>query len=292
MASALKKFFRVRDRDELVNPMAQPRPGDGIGYPVPYVGNRFEVDFAFLQRCRGLAPFSGAYRLNETTVIKTGEAVTLSEASAMRLVAEKTAIPVPKVLDAYIQESDGRGVILMEYVDGETLGKAWAHITAEQKDHIIAQLSGYMNELRTIKASQIATVDYKPCRDQFFTDVATIWGPYKTERAFHEALSTAVRQDDAWSRMVSQFLATIGEHDTVLTHNDFTPRNILVKDGNVVALLDWELSGFYPDYWEYVKAHLWEDWGSQWITERRPDQILEPKLSELAILTHVRDLTQ
>lgn len=40
----------------------------------------------------------------------------------------------------------------------------------------------------------------------------------------------------------------------VMTHNDLDPRNILIQGSWVVALLDWELSGYYPEYWEYCKA--------------------------------------
>jgi aminoglycoside phosphotransferase (APT) family kinase protein len=39
----------------------------------------------------------------------------------------------------------------------------------------------------------------------------------------------------------------------VFTHGDLAPRNIIVKDGKIAALLDWEVSGWYPEYWEYVK---------------------------------------
>ncbi|KAL2192921.1 hypothetical protein P885DRAFT_64534 [Corynascus similis CBS 632.67] len=37
------------------------------------------------------------------------------------------------------------------------------------------------------------------------------------------------------------------------TNGDVAPRNILVdKDGRILALLDWENAGWYPDYWEYA----------------------------------------
>lgn len=44
----------------------------------------------------------------------------------------------------------------------------------------------------------------------------------------------------------------------VFTHGDFRPANIIVDvtgDGtwSVVGVLDWESSGFYPEYWESVK---------------------------------------
>ncbi|KAF2757601.1 hypothetical protein EJ05DRAFT_501132 [Pseudovirgaria hyperparasitica] len=44
----------------------------------------------------------------------------------------------------------------------------------------------------------------------------------------------------------------------VFTHGDIRPANIIVRQGEdltwkVVALIDWETSGFYPSYWECVK---------------------------------------
>ena len=44
----------------------------------------------------------------------------------------------------------------------------------------------------------------------------------------------------------------------VFTHGDLHPGNILVsqeEDGSwkIVAIIDWENSGFYPAYWESIK---------------------------------------
>lgn len=48
------------------------------------------------------------------------------------------------------------------------------------------------------------------------------------------------------------------DHNIVMTHGDFTPRNIVVQSAtndsvDIVGLIDWEASGAYPDYWEYTK---------------------------------------
>ena len=292
MTEFLGKLLKNRGKTTDASLRDATRPGDGVGYPVPYTGERIQVDHEFLKRCKILAAYSGVYRLNETTVMKTGEATGMSEAKAMRIVAEKTSIPVPKVFDAYTQDTDGRGVILMEFVGGETLDKAWLRYDADQKRHVISQLKGYLHELRAIKGSQIGAVDASSCRDQFFTDENTDYGPYNTERSFHEGLATALRErgDNSWCAMVSRFLTSLTGHEIILTHNDLAPRNILLRDGNIVAILDWELCGFYPDYWEYVKTYLWADWSSAWICEGLPDQVLEPKIQELAYLLHARDI--
>ena len=49
------------------------------------------------------------------------------------------------------------------------------------------------------------------------------------------------------------------DHEIVSTHGDLYLRNILVADspdGGVYAsgIVDWEASGFYPEYWEHLKA--------------------------------------
>ncbi|RAH70030.1 uncharacterized protein BO66DRAFT_438735 [Aspergillus aculeatinus CBS 121060] len=58
-------------------------------------------------------------------------------------------------------------------------------------------------------------------------------------------------------------------HEIVFTHGDFAPRNILVEGDRVTAVLDWEDAGWYPEYWEYIKAmqHLkpipdWPDYST------------------------------
>lgn len=47
--------------------------------------------------------------------------------------------------------------------------------------------------------------------------------------------------------------------DIVFTHGDLRPANImdeLDQDGSykICGIIDWERSGFYPVYWEFLKA--------------------------------------
>ena len=39
---------------------------------------------------------------------------------------------------------------------------------------------------------------------------------------------------------------------SVFTHGDLTPRNIMVDQGYITGVIDWEYSGWFPDYWEYA----------------------------------------
>lgn len=40
----------------------------------------------------------------------------------------------------------------------------------------------------------------------------------------------------------------------VFTHGDLSSLNILVHGEEVVGIIDWETSGWYPSYWEYTTA--------------------------------------
>lgn len=240
---------------------------------------------------------SPVYRIDADRIAKAGEHVRMAEAFAMNYVREHTSIPVPRVTNAYLLDDSKsgqapRGCIIMEFVDGQSLDNIWPSLTVEQKQSIVAQLKGYMDELRTLWSTQISSVDGSRCNDPFFTDNPTVSGPFACESHFRDGLAAALRakSDDSWTEMIVRFINQIKPGIIVLTHNDFAPRNILVKGDRVVALLDWENAGFYPEYWEYVKALFWPDWQSPWVTEGVVDKILHPYTTELALLLHAREL--
>lgn len=58
-------------------------------------------------------------------------------------------------------------------------------------------------------------------------------------------------------------------NDILFTHGDLDARNILVENGCVTGIVAWEQAGWYPEYWEYVKA-MWGctgTWESVWPLE-------------------------
>ena len=47
----------------------------------------------------------------------------------------------------------------------------------------------------------------------------------------------------------------------VFTHLDLVPRNIMLGDDGRIWLIDFGLSGFYPEWFEYVAMFEWERLG-------------------------------
>ena len=45
-------------------------------------------------------------------------------------------------------------------------------------------------------------------------------------------------------------------HEIVFTHGDLNMRSILMKNGRISGIVDWENAGWFPGYWEYTKSHF------------------------------------
>jgi tRNA A-37 threonylcarbamoyl transferase component Bud32 len=253
------------------------------------------ITFGDLAKVARLAPDRAphVYKLNDTTVVKVRDGARLSEAATMDFVRHKTSIPIPKVYAAYVDENDStKSLLIMEYIKGEVLCDVWNSIPPAQKEEIILQLRGYLEELRAVKGTVIGRVNGGLCEDQLFESSLKTYGPYATEDAFNEGIIDVMKDasQDIFVEMVADMVRAMPQHEIVLTHSDIAPRNILVRDGKVVAILDWELAGFYPEYWEYVKALYRPDWDDSWIKERVIDKIIRAYHIEHAVIRQVRDV--
>ncbi|KAL4956526.1 kinase-like protein [Aspergillus filifer] len=232
------------------------------------------------------------YKVDPQTVVKLVEPPRLTEAETLRFVRANTSLPVPEVYDAYIDDELERGVIVMQYIDADALQDIWENMDVAEQDAIIAQLRGYMDELRAIRGAFVGPIDRSACEDPLFTVELGSFGPYADEEAFHGGIVRAIEmvEEGPWARQVAGFVSALPKHDIVLTHADLTPRNILVREGKVVGIIDWEMAGYFPAYWEYVKALAYPEWESTWYSEAAVDRVLRPFPLEMAVMMHVHNL--
>ncbi len=122
------------------------------------------------------------------------------------------------------------------------LRDVWYTVSTEEMEKIVRQLKGYVDELRGVAGTFIGRVDGGPCEDRIFES----GGPYETEEAFNEGIVEAMRSFSGgiFTEMVADVVRALLKHKFVLTYGDIALRNIIVHGGKVVAILDWELSGF------------------------------------------------
>ncbi|KAF5021319.1 hypothetical protein F66182_6641 [Fusarium sp. NRRL 66182] len=184
------------------------------------------------------------------------------EVEAMQYVASHTTIPVPKIYA--VHRENGLIYIEMAHVKGDCLDSAWKRISTDEKDSIFADIKQYLSCLRQLQppthdivSSALQNPAYD-CRVGF-----RFFGPMNQDE-FHSLTRGHLRTEDIpllGPEVVH--VHTTARYKTHFTHADLAPRNIMVRHGRVAAIIDWAYSGWYPEYWEFTKAHyncLEEDW--------------------------------
>lgn len=152
-----------------------------------------------IKRGYKLSPFSGAYWLNPYTVVKTGDITHMAEADTMKFVLANTSIPVPQVHNAYVDDQTGEVVIIMDFIEGESLDKVWETYSDSDRASVLSQLREYVSQLRQFKSSFVGSFDGSPCYDQYFYGLKDKFGPYRTEQDFNNGVVKAVKKDRSFT---------------------------------------------------------------------------------------------
>ncbi|KAF9043050.1 kinase-like domain-containing protein [Panaeolus papilionaceus] len=200
------------------------------------------------------------------------EQTRFTEANTMKFVQENTSIPTPMLLDAW---SDDHGTyMLMQWIEGETLQNRWETLSAKDKLRIATQIRGYVDQLRAferplVEASRIGPIDGSQLWDEnVHVDPQ---GPFSSEKEFNDFMLSRLSWFlDGPTAASSQNLEIIrqktqNDHRIVLTHSDLHSRNILINENaDVVGIIDWGMSAWMPEYWEFVTcvngSPLISDW--------------------------------
>ena len=196
-----------------------------------------------------------------------------NEFNALQIVRRYTSVPVPQPLDLLIipTESDGRfyshdAYLLTSRVPGLPLSRCEEMLSDRDGAEFVAHMQEYLTQIRAIPKAvslehAICDTLGGSCRDPRISGANPV-GPFVDEAAFNQVL----RNPDDPSRR---------GHKAVFTHADLNPRNILADriirpDGTwgwtVTGIVDWENSGYYPEYWDYTKA-FFEGfrWNQRWL---------------------------
>lgn len=181
-------------------------------------------------------------------------------------------VPVPRMHGCI--NFGGRRMIFMDYIASVSLDKVWARLSHENKLCIQDRLNEIFTRLRKLRrdeGQQIGGVNGEaPWEVRRFPEKSR--KIISTSGEF-ERFSTAVSLDLANSpylKFLRSFVPS-PEPGSVFTHGDLRPANIMVdRDEHgqyfVTAIIDWEFSGFYPDYHEgvtlsrYMHSLYQKDW--------------------------------
>ncbi|KKZ60188.1 hypothetical protein EMCG_05110 [[Emmonsia] crescens] len=184
-------------------------------------------------------------RLDEHRVLKTNYP-DRGEADILRFVAAHTTIPVPRVYDTKLESSRREATtsyMVIEYMPGLRLDKAWVKLTESQRVATCHQLVEYLAQLQPLTSNRIEGLNGAPVHVGCFQ---SRWGgPFSTETEFNNFMA---KGDNVTPRPTAN-------HVIHFAHADLSPRNILVDEntGEITAIVDWERAGWYPEYWDVVR---------------------------------------
>ncbi|KAI5302421.1 threalose-6-phosphate phosphatase [Ascosphaera pollenicola] len=251
--------------------------------------------------------------VNQHYVVKFGPQVHLAEGQHMLFVRQTTKnINLPRVYALYRDENARpvpQSYIVMERIAGKTLLAAWPDLTQPEKQVIMNSLRSQIDELRQLPApGYFGSVGKTQLLDRIFwtsePDPSSN-GPFESEEELNEAmvLNYGLNSDITKSFPYRQaylrkcFPLIFRGHKAVFTHGDFQRKNIMIRDEaeegeddkggeNRVVLIDWQFSGWYPEYWEHCNAvcalHYKDDWAI-WL-----DTAIKPYIAETAWMQQIR----
>jgi len=189
--------------------------------------------------------------IGEDRIVKRGARVSMAEATVMEYVRKSTTIPVPKVRMVFSHNDVVH--IVMDHIEGTLLERSESVSSDEELESLAGQLAGYVNQLRALPSTELMGSWPAGSYSNLLFDP-----PPRNDFKFIEEFNLY------WKRrmMVFDRFAEVPEtlkkaglaSPIVFSHGDLAPRNIIVKDSKIAAVLDWETAGWYPEVWDLCMA--------------------------------------
>ncbi|KAL4947283.1 kinase-like domain-containing protein [Aspergillus filifer] len=166
------------------------------------------------------------------------------ETSNLRFLKEHTSIPIPTVVCSW--EEDGRAFVFMERVPGKPLSAIWNNVSEVEKNSIAKQTAGYLIQLRKLHSSTIQGLNNQPIYSASL--FPTGYGlPHEMKQALEGV------PEDICLRL-REHMPSAAPY--TFTHGDLTSVNVMIDNGRVTGILDWESSGYFPVWWEFTCAGI------------------------------------
>lgn len=128
-------------------------------------------------------------------------------------------------------------------------------MSVEERENVAKQTASYLEQLRSLHSPTIQSIGGQPvyCAFLFPNGYGVPHGPLFCDDELWAELRKAL---DKVPERICQRLRERMPCATpyTFTHGDLTNVNILVDNGNVTGIIDWEAAGYFPVWWEYVNA--------------------------------------
>jgi hypothetical protein len=200
------------------------------------------------------------------------------EVAGMEL-AHELGLRVPTVKRVVRAKRDA--YIIMNRIRGTSLENAWHQMGWITTIRIAFQLRRFVRAMRTQMSSTAGSLVSGKCNSIWLEDY---YGPprHATPEKFTSFISFWLQPVTNRKIKIAppahrQFIPPTPA-SFVFTHQDLAPRNLFINENNDLWVLDWERSGWYPKYFEYVgmqnffdrlkwnRLGQWRWWLFSWIS--------------------------
>ncbi|KAJ5698657.1 hypothetical protein N7462_000662 [Penicillium macrosclerotiorum] len=176
-----------------------------------------------------------------------------SEPNALRLVEKHTTIPAPRLVDVGVYA--GKTYMIMTCLPGQQLDEVSHLMSYAECDRLADDLADCVAQLRRIPNHtpyRFANTVGGPLCDHRLPNEGPA-GPFNNEADFNNYLTSHLECTPD-KVLEGQDLTMRQDHQSYFTHSDFFSMNILVENGRLSGIVDWECAGYMPEYWECIKA--------------------------------------
>lgn len=169
------------------------------------------------------------------------------ESLNIRFLAERTSIPIPKIVEEW-QEDNGTYFLLTKRIQGHPLSEIW---------RVAKQTAEYLMQLRELHSSRMECLGGQPLYSAFLfpNGYGIGHGPFSSDDELWAEMSLALSNVPEEIRLkLRQRMPSAAPY--TFTHSDLINVNIIVDNGNLAGILDWESSGYFPVWWEFTCAGI------------------------------------
>lgn len=212
-----------------------------------------------------------------------------SQAATMRLIRDKTTIPVPEIyaLDTTDNNEIGAPYLCMSFMSGKTVSEVWFNHSGtlpreELRLRILTSLSRTMAQFSSLAFDKMGSIIQDASSSMVIGSLydwheetdgrlqVTASSPFDSTSVYLRANSIAGSNGNVWGKAEAKVLKVIVDYlpldsppGFVLCPPDFDSQNILVDDqGTVTGLIDWDLAQTMPRFMGYARYPGWitRDW--------------------------------
>ncbi|OAG45446.1 hypothetical protein AYO21_00080 [Fonsecaea monophora] len=182
-------------------------------------------------------------------------------------------IPLVEEMIPLSKPQDPLQFTLVSRAQGKMLSSVWAKLSPEQKAGYRDQMVTILKQLRQFTAPYPQKVNGDKLHDALIAacpgcDPPSCFKVGRTDEEWLEDISETVRGGLSYiwrtkdEKVIEEKLQKLEDDfprggPYVLTHGDLALCNIMVKDDKIIAIIDWEKSGYFPWWAEKYFSRSW-----------------------------------